>query len=36
MPSFRLPAMLMSFALVALVCDLRVSAQESAAPPALD
>lgn len=33
-PSFRLPAMLMSFALVALVCDMRVSAQESAAPPA--
>jgi hypothetical protein len=26
--------MLMSFALVALVCDMRVSAQESAAPPA--
>jgi Protein of unknown function (DUF3300) len=33
-PSFRLPAVLMSFALVALVCDMRVSAQESAAPPA--
>ena len=33
-PSFRLPAVLMSFALVALVGDMRVSAQESAAPPA--